>query len=92
MKKTFTTLALALVITFGTTFANAGIIVGDAVETPKCSTTEKGSIGIIVGDLVGIIVGDLTGIIVGDLKSTPCSEKGGIIVSDSTSTGIIVGD
>ncbi|MBK7393060.1 MAG: hypothetical protein IPI64_07105 [Chloracidobacterium sp.] len=95
MKKTFTTLTLALVLTLGSTFTFAsggiivsdatGIIVGDKNET-KC---DNGKDGIIVGDIVGIIVGDIVGIIVGD-KATPCSEKDGIIVGDAT--GIIVGD
>ena len=68
MKKIFTTLTLALVLSLGSTasFAGGGIIISD-------------SSGIIVGDIFGIIVGDKAtpcsakdGIIVSD----------GIIVGD----------
>jgi len=93
MKKIFTTLTLALVLSLGSTasFAgdgiiisdSSGIIVGDKNET-KCDNSKD---GIIISDIVGIIVGDIFGIIVGD-KAAPCSAKDGIIVSD----GIIVGD
>lgn len=87
MKKTFTTIALATVITFGATFANAntGIIMGDGSET--CSDTQKDRI--IMGDFVGIIMGDLVGIIMGDKSSTPCTDKDGIIVAGRD--GIIYG-
>ena len=94
MKKTLTAIALTIVTTFGATFANAGIIVGDFANS--CTTDQKQKEGIIVGDYTGIIVGDFTGIIVGDFVnqikgiivgdrvSTPCADTG--------KTGIIVGD
>src|SRR5213592_1269193 len=102
MNRTLTTITLALVLTFGATIANAGIIVGDKAQG---SCGKNGIIvgdapigGIIVGDLVapGIIISDLVsgiaGIIVSDRKggSTPC--KNGIIVGDSPTSGIIVSD
>jgi hypothetical protein len=97
MKKTFATVALAVVTVFGSTFANAGIIVSDA-PAPGGIIVGDGKDGgspckegIIVSDAPGIIVSDIfdtiTGIIVGDQK---CTEKDGIIVSDAP--GIIVGD
>ncbi|MFM9905035.1 MAG: hypothetical protein ACKVQJ_10750 [Pyrinomonadaceae bacterium] len=86
MKTTFTTITLALVLTFGATFANAGIIVSDRAENP-CKS------GIIVSDSPGIIVSDffgfITGIIVSD-KPAESNCKSGIIVSDGP--GIIVSD
>ncbi len=84
MKNTITTLTLAIVLTFGATFANAGIIVTDRSDQAAgiivtdlantgCNSTERR--GIIVTDifgtmasLAGIIVTDLTGIIVTDLS------------------------
>ena len=88
MKKTFATIALATVLTFGATFANAntGIIMGDGSET-TCTNTDKD--GIIMGDFVGIIMGDIVGIIMGDKAPAPCTDKDGIIVAGRD--GIIYG-
>ena len=59
---------MSAMLLFGTTFANAGIIVAgltDKPETDPCTVTgEKVDSGIIVTDLDGIIVAGLTGIIV----------------------------
>ncbi len=87
MKKTVTTITLTLVMTLGATFANAGIIIGDAADTGKCTATDKSKDGIIIGDITGIIIGDIMGIIIGDSKGgdqTPCvaKEKNGILVGD----------
>ncbi|MBK8466883.1 MAG: hypothetical protein IPL32_13725 [Chloracidobacterium sp.] len=92
MKKTITTITLAAIMTLGTTFANAGIIVaGRGADNNTCSQSKDGIIvagrdGIIVAGLTGIIVAGLTGIIVAglaDTDTTPCttSEKDGIIVA-----------
>ncbi len=93
MKKTITTIALAITLTMGTTFANAGIIVekADGATSQTCSDGSKKDTfgtGIIV-ELVGIIVERATGIIVerSDTKDCSTTRKTGIIVEK---TGIIV--
>ena len=55
MKKTFTTIAMATVIAFGATFANAGIIMGDASSPTTTTCSDKD--GIIYGGRDGIIYG-----------------------------------
>ena len=78
MKNALTTLALIAVMTFGTTFANAGIIVG-GLTTSDDPCTEKTNVGIIVGGFTGIIVAGFTGIIVGGAQADE-PEVCGIIV------------
>jgi hypothetical protein len=88
MKKTITTFALAAIMSFGATFANAngGIIVAGATGNETCTTTsDAGNTGIIVAGLTGIIVAGLTGIIVAGVTDTPCTTT-----SDAGNTGIIV--
>lgn len=94
MKKTITTIAMAMVFTFGATFANAGILVGDRSATPTTCSEKDGILvgdrgGILVGDrsAAGILVGDfvsfITGILVGDRTPAQCSsDKDGILVGD----------
>ncbi len=102
MKNTITTFTLAIVLMFGTTLANAGIIVGGRGEQ-ACSKAKQERLapGIIVGGrttlgafvalLEGIIVGGRDGIIVGGRQSEAnCAEKSGILVSDKS--GILVSD
>ena len=95
MKKAITTIALAAILTFGSTFANAGIIVAGIADSGTKGTpcTSKDGIivagldGIIVAGLDGIIVAGLTGIIVagfGDKGSSTCTQP--VTVND----GIIV--
>jgi hypothetical protein len=103
MKKTFTTVGLAMVMAAGSTFANAGIIVAGRAEQPMDETyyseaTTKvrscdQSTGIIVAGSAGIIVAGFAGLDVDtfmdDVKSSAtCTEDTGIIVAGST--GIIV--
>ncbi len=68
MKKTLTTILLATILTFGTTFANAGIIVAGALDQDNsgdpCKEAVAKNDGIIVAGLDGIIVAGFTGIIV----------------------------
>ena len=78
MKKTITTITLAFIMTFGATFANAGIIIGDK-SGQECGNTKE---GIIIGDFLQ----ELFGIIIGDKSGDTCKE--GIILGD----GIIIGD
>ena len=82
MKKTISTITLALVMTFTATFANAGIIVGDRA-TPVCGAEKTGIIvfgnaadGIIVFGARAIATA-VTGIIVFGKEEAPapCTEK-----------------
>lgn len=106
MNKTLTTITLALVLTFGATIANAGIIISDKAQG-SCgkngilvSDSDSPTGGIIISDLMapGIIISDIVtrvaGIIISDRKggAGPC--KNGIIISDSDAPtgGIIISD
>lgn len=53
MKKTIATLALATVMLFGSTFANAGIIITDRANNEVTDTNRD---GIIIFDRTGIII------------------------------------
>lgn len=85
MKKTLSAITLAIVLTFGTTFANAGIIVigkaDDSAKSDSCVSDTKEGI-IVIG--VAALVNALTGIIVIGKATEPCSDstysKDGIIV------------
>ncbi len=102
MKKTITTIALATVFTFGATFANAGIIMGDRSANTAATCSDKD--GIIYGGRDGIIYGGrgVTGIIAdvisglegiiygGKNDAAPCTtDKDGIIYGGRD--GIIYG-
>ncbi len=80
MKKTIATLTLALVMTFGATFANAGILISDVVATP-CTQTETKNDGIIIFGKTGIIIFGY--VIIGE-KTPTCADtsKVGILISD----------
>jgi len=91
MKKTITTITLAVVMTLGATFANAntGIIVAGSPEPAPCT---KSTDGIIVAGradtlpgLIGTVVSEIMGIIVaGSPETDPCTgtvETDGIIVA-----------
>jgi hypothetical protein len=76
MKKTLTTITLAVVLTLGSTFAfGEGIIVAGKSQT--CTTTREE--GIIVAGKA--FVGILFGIIVAGNPSAQCVENEGIIVA-----------
>lgn len=89
MKNTITAITLAMVLTLSSTFAFAGILVGDApTTTGTCTETKKD--GILVSDAPGIIVlGNAAGIIVLGAQAVA-----GIIVLNPTPcpNGILVGD
>lgn len=82
------------VLAFGTTFANAGILVSDSVRDQPCDqkSDDKGELGDIGAIITGIIIVAKTGIII--------VAKGGILVSDSvkpcegqvSKDGILVSD
>ena len=100
MKNIITATTMAIVLTFGATLANAGIIVTDRAEgiivtdraEQPCTSVNKE--GIIVTDFVGVFRAIL-GIIVTDAPEKECSsisrDRNGIIVTDRAD-GIIVTD
>ena len=59
--------AMIAVLLMGTTFANAGVIVGGlkSDDKPTCTKIEKVDSGVIVGGFMGVIVGGFMGVIVG---------------------------
>ena len=86
MKNTITAITLAMVLTLSSTFAFAGILVGDApTPAPTCTETKKD--GILISDGI-IVLGNVAGIIVLGAQAvagiivigapTPCTD--GIIV------------
>lgn len=77
MKKTITTITLAMILAFGATFANAGIIIGDQSNNGCKSGTD----GIIIGDMFTKIISSIEGIIIGDAPA-PCTQTDGIIIGD----------
>lgn len=89
MKNTITTITLAIVMTFGATFANGGIMVSDRNGTPSCDSQKD---GIIVAGREGIIVAGRDGIIVAGIVFLSNVLSG--VGSDTTCTaareGIIV--
>lgn len=100
MKKTITTITLAMVLTFGSTFANAGILVSDRsgilVSDRNGSTkTDCTKEGILVSDRSGILVSDRYSAVV----AAVIRALEGIIVGDkskgspcTTKDGILVSD
>jgi len=100
MKKTITTITLAMVLTFTATIANAGILISDRDNSGKTDCTKEGilvsdSTGIIVYGREGIIVYGiamaLEGILISDRsKDAPCTTKEGILISDRE--GILISD
>ena len=80
MKKTITAMTLAMILTFGTTFAKAdGILVADrSAET--CTSTDSVKDGIIY---VGRSILEFAGILVAE-RTAPCSDssRDGILISD----------
>ena len=88
LKNFVAAITMMTVLVFGTTFANAGIIVAgfskDAktrtIATEPCTeTSEKPDWGIIVAGITGIIVAGFTGIIVAGATETPTTECGIIV-------------
>ena len=95
MKNMITAVTLAVVFTFGASFANAGIILTDRAES-SCVQVEK---GVVVTDFVGVFRAIL-GIILTDRAETPtCGgkkvgttrDRNGIILTDRAD-GIILTD
>ena len=80
MKKTLTAITLAILLMFGATFANAGIIVGDKPVDTTCTSTDKDGIIILRDGIIILVATTITGIIVGDKPTEQCVEKNGIII------------
>lgn len=87
LKNTVAALTMIAVLTFGTTFANAGIIIAgfnekSTTKQEPCrepgETKERG--GIIIAGITGIIIAGLTGIIIAGAADTP-QENCGIIIA-----------
>lgn len=80
-------ITLTVIIASSATFANAGIMIGDATQ-PTCQTNrgDKVDSGILIGDLTGIVVAGFTGIVVAGFT--------GIVVAGKTdgpvNCGIVV--
>ncbi|QYO66843.1 hypothetical protein [Leptolyngbya sp. 7M] len=81
------TTTLAFVLLFGSTFANAGIIVWDLKGTPTRTTQQctdkndtKTDWGIIIQGVTGIIIQGLTGIIIQGVSDTEAPTNCGIII------------
>ncbi|MEP6787857.1 MAG: hypothetical protein ABJB40_05455, partial [Acidobacteriota bacterium] len=83
MKKTLTVITLAIVLMFGATFANAGIIVGDRPSTDTCNSS-KGII-ILRSGIIILAATAITGIIVGDEPTDQCKDD-----TKATTFGIII--
>jgi hypothetical protein len=68
-KNIVATITLAVIIASSATFANAGILLGDATQ-PSCTQTqdtkgtERVNSGILIGDLTGIVIFGFTGIVI----------------------------
>ena len=75
--------AMIAVILMGTTFANAGVVVGGlkSDDKPPCTEIEKVDSGVVVGGFTGVVVGGFTGVVVGGLI--------GVVVGGFT--GVVVG-
>jgi hypothetical protein len=86
IKNTVAAATLMAVMVFGTTFANAGIIIAGFNEKTKTTRTEpctgkgeKVDWGIIIAGLNGIIIAGLTGIIIAGAVEEPPTNCGIII-------------
>lgn len=80
LRNFFGWITLVAVITFSSTFANAGIIIAGAQNTEPCPTAAKvdsGIIiagvkdGIIIAGFTGIIIAGITGIIIAGASEAP---------------------
>ncbi len=79
LRNFFGWITLVTIFTFGTTFANAGIIIAGAQDEPCTNTeTDNGGIiiagvkdGIIIAGFTGIIIAGITGIIIAGASDEP---------------------
>jgi len=81
MKNLLAVLTMTIALTFGATFANAGIIINNATgETPCTESKDKTDWGIIINNITGIIINNLTGIIINN--ATDETVNCGIIIDN----------
>lgn len=80
LRNFFGWITLVAVITFSSTFANAGIIIAGAQAPEPCTSTEKVDSGIIIAGVkdgiiiagyTGIIIAGITGIIIAGAAEAP---------------------
>ncbi|MEJ7847887.1 MAG: hypothetical protein WKF92_07370 [Pyrinomonadaceae bacterium] len=86
LRNLFGWITLVAILTFSSTYANAGIIIAGAQDqkTDPCTTTEKVDSGIIIAGLKdGIIIAGFTGIIIAGIT--------GIIIAGSSETPVNCG-
>lgn len=86
MKNTIKAITLAMVLTFGATFANAGLLVSDrSISTgTTCSDTTRE--GVIVAGRDGLLVSDRNAAIFTGIKSLLQSLTGVIVAGRDTRT------
>ena len=72
---------MVAVLAFGTTFANAGIIIAGLTDKndPCTAPVEKVNDGIIIAGFTGIIIAGFTGIIIAGAADQPTTNCGIII-------------
>lgn len=86
IRNTFAAATLMTVLAFGTTFANAGLLISDLQgNNPEPCTVKDGIVvagvtGIVVAGITGIVVAGLTGIVVAGANDAP-TENCGIVVA-----------
>lgn len=75
------------ILTLGSSFANAGILINDfngsertKTEQPCTNPDEKIDYGILINDIIGILINDFTGILINDVRTT--TVDCGILIND----------
>ncbi len=73
---------LMAILVFGTTAANAGILVDDATGSETCTTTnEKPDWGVVITNIVGVVITNLGGILIPELKTSTPTNCGVVITN-----------
>ncbi len=75
------TMTMMLLVAFGSTIANAGIVItgrAAATEAPTCSETKTET---LVSYLSKIATFAKTGIVITGRDETPCAERTGIVIT-----------
>jgi hypothetical protein len=85
LKGWITTGCLVAMLTLSTMNANAGVIIGGAVDQPCTVNADKQvkvDYGVIIGGLVGVIIGGFanTGVIIGGLSVDTTTTNCGVII------------
>lgn len=74
------------VLAFGTTFANAGILISDA-PTSENNTCAAEKDGVVIENILGVVIENILGILISDRKgvvieNAPTTCTNGILISD----------